>query len=294
MTEPTFTIPEHLRPYAREVEAGGLRLHCYDAGDGQALPMILIHGLGDEADTWRHILLPLARHRRVIALDLPGFGRSQHPARAYTLAFFAATIAALLSSLGIGRAVLVGSSMGAAAAQRLALARPELVERLVLIGGCLPIEAGLPPGPMWMFLTPGLGELIYTSLRRQPDGGYATLRPYYADLDALPDEDRAFLAERVRARVESNGQRRAFLSALRWLSIERAFRAGRHHERVIHQSTPAELIWGERDAISPTAAAYAMAARLPDARVQVIAGSGHLPQQERPDELRRMLEALER
>jgi pimeloyl-ACP methyl ester carboxylesterase len=281
----TFTIPDNLSPYVREVLVGGIRLHCYDASSGDATPIILIHGLGDEADTWRHVLLPLARNRRVIAVDLPGFGRSDHPHVAYTLAFFARTIAQLLHALGIRKAILIGSSMGAATAQRLALARPDLVERLILVGGCVPASFGLPGGPMWLFLTPGLGELIYTNIRREADSGYATLRPYYRDLDGLAQADRDFLAERVRARVWSAGQRRAFLSALRWLAIERAMRANTLREQVIRQATPTVLIWGDADAIVPPAAAHAMAALLPDAQVHMIAECGHLPQQERPTEL---------
>jgi pimeloyl-ACP methyl ester carboxylesterase len=261
---------------------GGLRLHYYEAGAPGAPARILIHGLGDEADTWRHVLLPLSHQCRVLALDLPGFGRSDRPRRAYTLAFFARTVADLLAERGIVRATLVGSSLGAAIAQRLALARPDLVERLILIGGALPIETRRPAGPLWWFLTPGVGEAAYTSLRRSQDQAYATLRPYYADLDALPPEDRAFLRERVWARVWNAGQRRAFLSALRWLAIEAAFRAPALRERLAQLATPTLLICGDSDRIVPRAAVEHMAALLPTARLQVIAGCGHLPQQEQP------------
>jgi pimeloyl-ACP methyl ester carboxylesterase len=243
---------------------------------------MLIHGLGDEADTWRHILPALAERRRVIALDLPGFGRSDKPRRAYTLAFFAGAVAALMNALGVERATLAGSSLGAAVAQRLALSHPTLVERLVLIDGGLPVQPGRPPGQLWWFLTPGLGEAVYISLRRSQDEAYATLKPYYHDLDALPPDDRAFLRQRVWARVWSAGQRRAFLSALRWLAVDRGTRATTFRERLARLPTPTLLIWGEHDQIVPRAAGEALAALLPDADIQIIAGSGHLPQQERP------------
>lgn len=280
-----MVVPPALEPYRRNVTANGLHLHCYDAGAGDALPLVLVHGLGDESDTWRHVLPPLAAHRRVIAPDLPGFGRSDKPDRAYTATFFARTIEQLLLTLGIDRAVLVGSSLGAAVVQRLALARPALVERLVLIDGALPIERGWPARPLWWFLTPGVGELVYTSLRRSQDEAYATLRPFYANLDALPPDDQAFLRERVWARVWSNGQRRAFLSALRWLSIDRALRAPALRARLALLDVPTLLIWGEHDHIVPEIAAEEMVALLPNARLRIIAGSGHLPQQEQPSEL---------
>jgi len=278
-----------LQSYAQSVVVDGLRLHCYDSGPHSATPIVLIHGLGDEADTWRHVFPALARWRRVIALDLPGFGRSEKPRRAYTLAFFAQTIAGMLDVLGIGQAVLVGHSMGAAAAQRLVLAQPRRAERLVLIGGGLPIQSRRPPAQLWRFLAPGLGEMFYTSLRRSQEQAYATLGPYYHDLAGLPPADRAFLRERVWARVWSAGQRRAFLSALRWLAIDQATRADLFRMRLADLQTPTMIIWGEHDRIAPPAAGAAMAARLPQAQWHIIPESGHLPHQERPDQL---IEAL--
>lgn len=282
---PTIMMPApaHLEPYAQMVFAAGLRLHCYIAGPERAPALLLIHGLGDEADSWRRVFLPLAEGYQVVALDLPGFGRSDQPDRAYTVAFFARAVAGLMDDLGIDRATLVGSSLGALIAQRLALAAPARVERLLLLDGCLPVQRTLPPGPLWAFLTPGLGELAYTSLRRDQDAAYATLRPYYADLDALPEDERAFLRERVWARVWSAGQRRAFLSALRWLSVDAATRAPTYALQLAGCRTPTHLVWGEHDRIVARAVAEANAAILPDARLTIIPGCGHLPHQERPE-----------
>jgi len=278
-----------LQSYAQSVIVNGLRLHCYDSGPHPATPLVLIHGLGDEADTWRHVFPAVARWRRVIALDLPGFGRSEKPRRAYTLAFFAQTVAGLLAVLGIDKAVLVGHSMGAAVAQRLALAQPRWAEQLVLIGGGLPTQPWRPPAQVWLFLTPGLGEIFYTSLRRSQEQAYATLGPYYHDLAGLPQADRAFLRERVWARVWSAGQRRAFLSTLRWLAIDQATRADFFRMRLASLQTPTTIIWGEHDLIAPPAAGAAMAALMPQAQLHLIAKSGHLPHQERPDQV---IEAL--
>lgn len=275
--------PPILADYTREVRlASGLRLHCYEAGGGPATPLVLIHGLGDEADSWRHVLPHLARKRRVIALDLPGFGRSDKPRRAYTTAFFARTLVELLAELGIERAMLAGSSMGAMVAQRLALARPDLVERLVLIDGALPIVPIRPQGMLLRFLTPGLGELTYNSLRRSQDQAYESLRPYYFDLDGLSDEDRDFLRRRVWARVWNDGQRDAFLSALRWLAIDSTSRVDSWRARLATMTTPTLLVWGDSDQIQPAALGEAMADLLPAARLTLLAGCGHLPQQERP------------
>ena len=288
------SMPPHpaLQPYARSAQIAGRRLFFYDSDSAPDArpPIVLIHGLGDEADTWQAVLPALARWRRVLALDLPGFGRSEGPRSGATLAFYARTIAELLWENGITQAVLVGHSLGAAIAQRTAIAWPDLAERLVLIDGGLPIEPRQPPPVLWLFLTPGLGEAFYTSLRRSQQGAYDTLRPYYYNLDALPEAERAFLRERVWARVWSSSQRRAFLSTLRWLAIEQVFRAGRYRARLATATTPTTILWGSNDLIAPQAAGAAMAALLPRATLQIIAESGHNVQHEQPQELVRLIE----
>ncbi len=278
--------PEALRPFASSVRVGELSLHCYLAGPADAPPLLLVHGLGDEADTWRRVLPALAERYRVVALDLPGFGRSTAPGRAASVGFYARTLAGLMGALGIERATAVGHSGGAMIVQRLAIGVPQLVERLVLVAGCLPVAAARPPGgPIYAFLTPGLGELLYTSLRRSHEKAYDTLRPYYADLDGLPEEEREFLYRRVWARVWSDKQRAAFLSMLRWSAIDAATRSGWYREQLARCQVPTRLIWGERDQIVPLALGEAMANLLPDATLHTIAECGHLPQQERPDEI---------
>src|SRR5512136_2464425 len=135
---PMSPWPE-LKPYARTVRLPkqDLALYVYDAGAGAATPMLLIHGLGDEADTWRHVITPLSADRRVVALDLPGFGRIHKPDRPYTVPFFQDTVIELLDVPAVQRAILIGHSLGAVIAHSVALNHPERVERLVLISGSL-------------------------------------------------------------------------------------------------------------------------------------------------------------
>ena len=286
MPEILMEPPEDLRPFARVVRAGDVNLHCFVAGPAGAPAVLLVHGLGDEGDTWRRVLPSLARRHLVIAPDLPGYGRSDPPRGPLTVTAIARTLADLLAALGVARATLVGHSGGAMAAQRLALAAPHLAERLVLVAGCLPIAAQPPPpGPLWAFLLPGVGELAYASLRGSQDEAYATLRPYYADLDALPEEERAFLRERVWARVWSDRQRAAFLSMLRWTALDRTLRADEYREQLARCRVPTTLVWGEGDALVPRAEGEAMAALLRGARLHVTPAPGHNLHQERPDEV---------
>lgn len=286
--KPKFTVPDHLKPYQRRVNANGVGLHLYDSGVGQDQDptFLLIHGLGDEADSWRKVFPLLMGRGRVVALDLPGFGRSDHPRRAYTLNFFADTVAALLEGLNIPQAVLVGSSMGAAVALRVALRRADLAERLVLVDG--PPVRGRLSKIQLMFLIPGQGEKLYNSFRTSQEAAYESLRPYYANLEALSPEDRQFLWERVWDRVWSDDQRRAYFSTFRWLALEGLL--GQPSPAHLGQvKAPTRVVWGEQDAVISLEAARTLQAWIPGAKLHLIPGCGHLPQQEKPLELARII-----
>lgn len=79
--ELTMAPAAQLAPYAKTIALPGLDLNVsyFEAGAQHRRTLILIHGLQDEADTWRHVFEPLAQRYRVIAPDLPGFGRSDKP-----------------------------------------------------------------------------------------------------------------------------------------------------------------------------------------------------------------------
>ncbi len=86
---------------------------------------LLLHGLGDEADTWRHLIEPLSQRWRVIAPDLPGFGRSDQPRRAYTLDFLRGCLFELLEVLAVPEVLLVGHSLGGMLAHGMLLEQTE-------------------------------------------------------------------------------------------------------------------------------------------------------------------------
>jgi len=281
-----FSIPDFLKPYTRTINAAGVRLHLYDSGEGMGQTFVLLHGLGDEADSWRKLFPLLASRGRVLAPDLPGFGRSDHPRRAYTLDFYAQTVEAMLQALHIPKAVLVGSSMGAAVALRMVVRKPDLPSRLVLLDGP-PVRVRINRAQL-MFLLPLLGERIYNSLRGSQDAAYATLQPYYYRLGGLPIEDQHFLRERVWARVWSDDQRRAFFSTFRWLAWEGL--KGHPNPSILTQiKIPTLVIWGDHDHIVPLESGKTLQAWIPGARLWVIKDCGHLPQQEQPEELVRLI-----
>ena len=261
---------------------GGLSLYVFDAGKPESPAVMLIHGLGDEADSWRHVVEPLSARFRVVALDLPGFGRSDKPRRAYTVPFLCDTVVALMDALSIADATLVGNSMGAVVSQSIALERPERVRGLVLIGGALLNRKQPLNLAMLLFLLPGVGEWLYTRLRKDSRAAYETLRGYYADLDGLPEADRTFLFQRVNERVWSDGQRRAYFSVLRHTALRVAKQQRDLEARLAGLTVPTLMIRGEHDHMMPPENADALVAIQASAKLITIPGAGHLPQQERP------------
>ena len=283
-----------LEPYGRSIPLpqSGLALYAYGAGAGDAPPTILVHGLGDEADTWRHLFPALSAASRVIAPDLPGFGRSDKPAGRYTIPFFQNVLLELLDVLGLERVTLAGHSLGAVIAHSLALRSPERVEQLVLIGGSLVTRTQKLDLVTMLFLVPGLGEWLYNRLRRDPQAAYRSLEPYYSDLDRLPQEDRDFLFQRVNERVWSDGQRRAFLSAFRqaarWLPGQQKGLPS----RLAELNVPTLVLWGEADRINAVDNGRALAEIQPTARLVVVPAAGHNVHQEDPEAVLRAIDRV--
>ncbi len=266
-------------------------IFLYDsAGDGS--PLILLHGLQDEADTWRHIFGALAARYRVVAPDLPGFGRSDKRPRGYGVPLYSGVVMALAAELGMNRFGLIGNSLGAIVADALAAQHPDRVSALALLDGSLMITK--PPASRLslvqrLFL--GHYDRIYFRALRAgtPEAAFDTLRPYYADLDALPSADRDFLAERVVSRVWDEPQRLAALT-IQKTSLPYFLTAGRRLARRIPGLViPTLVVWGASDIILPLANARPRADAQTSARLEILPGVGHLPQQELPGLLLRTL-----
>lgn len=282
-----------LEPYARSIPLarGGLTLHLYEAGARDAPPMLLIHGLADEADTWRHLVPPLSTQYRVIAPDLPGFGRSEKPDLPYTVPLFRDVLLELLDTLEVQRAVLVGHSLGAVIAHAFALSHRERVERLILISGSLVARSRKVDLATMLFLIPGLGEWLYNRLRKDPQAAYRTLEPYYGNLDHLPDADREFLFQRVNERVWSDGQRRAFLSAFRNLARRIPGQQRSLPSRLATLDVPTLVLWGEADRMTTVENGHALVELQSTARLVIVPGAGHNVHQEEPEAVVEALQA---
>ena len=271
-----------LEGFSQTIDLPGnkLRLFFYDSGGSREPAVLLIHGLGDEADTWRHLIEPLSSRWRVIAPDLPGFGRSEKPVRAYTLEFLQSCLFELLERLSIQQVILVGHSMGGMLAQSMALEQPGMVKGLVLIDGGLLVQTQRLNPQLLISLIPGIGEWHYTKLRKDPQAAYATLSAYYDDIKKLPQNERDFLYKRVNQRVWSDDQRRAYFSTLRSMaaSVPRMQKGLR--EQLAGLKTATLILWGEKDLINPLENGDVLVHAQPSAQLEIIPEAGHMPHQE--------------
>jgi pimeloyl-ACP methyl ester carboxylesterase len=185
---------------------------------------------------------------------------------------------------------LVGNSLGALVAETAAFRKPELAKGLILLDGSIP---GGPSKVSPMAVAKLLfSRKWYRAYRANPEGAWASLYPYYADLDNMPGADKDFLRERVMARVYSSSQERAFFATQR--SLIWAFGAGfsGYVQKIRLFKGKILLLWGEKDRIMPISTADPFKTLRNDIELRVIEGAGHLPQQEKPADTAKYIAAF--
>ncbi|HET7856078.1 MAG TPA: alpha/beta fold hydrolase [Gaiellaceae bacterium] len=257
---------------ARLLDLDGGSLRYFVGGEGP--PVVLVHGLGGAASNWADVAPALARSFRVLVPDLPGHGLSTRLAGATTLNPYAERVAELAEAEGFAETALVGHSLGALVSLRLAVARPERVNALVLAGAA-GIRSATREAERWLnvvaFLRPGRA---YSRLRRRIARSSAlryAVFGYWAASDPLALSDDAvdgFLAN-VGTHLDTKTARRALVRDDPRLDFERV-------------RCPSYVLWGARDHQVPIEDAFEYSRRL-RAPLRVIADCGHLLIGERPD-----------
>jgi pimeloyl-ACP methyl ester carboxylesterase len=275
------------------VEIGGMLVHHVRGGLGSP-PVLFVHGLGSAGYLeWRFNLPVIARSHRVCAPDLPGFGRSHRPADGYGIPLFAGVIEEYIRSQAL-EPVLVGASMGGRVALEVALRRPDVVRKLVLVNA-LGVVRPSPHAFYPLVVVPRLGEAVVGLMREALHRlSPATIRHYAGrylgvagDVERVLDE--SFLAA-LREIHAAEGYPNAYASTVRALARRDAYQVNALLDRLAATGIPVLLIWGEGDRLLPLARAREALRRLPGARLEVIHDAGHAPQAERPEEFNRALE----
>jgi pimeloyl-ACP methyl ester carboxylesterase len=262
--------------YSRFAEVDGVNVHYQEAGDSNAPPVLLIHGFASSNLVWSKVLLPFAAGGfRVIAPDLLGYGYSGKPRHLeYTISSQAKMVTGLLEQLGIARVSLIGSSYGGAVAATIALDRPELLEKLVLVGA---VTNNRPTRFLLMrlFGSPIIGDILSPLVV----GSRRLLR---LRMKRVYDRHKWEMDEkRVQARhlpLATRGTHRAIIRTVRSWDAERI-------SRDAHLLTqPTLIVWGDKDREVPLADGERLQQEIPDSRLFVFRECGHLPHEEYPNE----------
>ena len=259
----------------------GRSTYLMSRGEGDR-PIVLVHGGLSQASEWAPVAARIPG--RVILPDRPGCGLSypvDYRGADYRKAA-AEWMLDLLAGIDADQVDLVGNSMGGFFAIAFALASPERVRRLVLVGA----PAGLDrPLPLFLRLwgNPIAGQLI----RRMKISDAETLRKrVYPLLVAHPEQVPAELLELELAAGELPGVDWSAYTMLRAVTTLRGFRRSlMMREELARLEVPSLFLWGDADTFAPPSSGRDMAARMPAAAIEVIPDTGHKPQLERPDRL---------
>jgi pimeloyl-ACP methyl ester carboxylesterase len=250
------------------------------AGSGPAL--LLLHGIGNNCQTWAGVMERLAETHTVIAPDLLGHGDSDKPRGDYSIGAHANGVRDLLTILDIERATVVGHSLGGGIALQFAYQFPERCERLALVG-----SGGLGPelsAALRAATLPG-AELVLTALT----GVSGPIRTGLQGLDRLGKlagwkrvRDLAEAGEAMLA-LKDVEARRAFLRTLRGVVDARGQAVSALDRLYLADAVPMLVIWGSRDPIVPALHAESVRELVPSARVEVFDGAGHWAHLDEPD-----------
>jgi pimeloyl-ACP methyl ester carboxylesterase len=259
--------------HSRFVAVDGIRVHYQEFGEATAPAVVLLHGYTASLFVWKTAAPMLAdAGLRVIAIDLVGFGFSEKPRSfEYSIQSQARMVTRFLDRLGVGKAVIAGSSYGGAVAATIALDDAERVEKLVLVDAVINDDLLSHP-VLRLGALPLIGEIVtpFVSdskifLRHRMHGTLAKVNHHLVNDERINGVRRPLLA--------ADGHHSLLATARNWSAnrIER-------DAHLIRQ--PTLIIWGEDDAVIPIRDGYKLRDRVPGSRLVVLKDCGHVPQEE--------------
>jgi pimeloyl-ACP methyl ester carboxylesterase/putative sterol carrier protein len=280
--EGMFRLPGDRDPLLRitDVETGKGRVKTLIAGSGNE-QVICLHGLGSNKASFFQTVAALAPECTVHAIDLPGFGASDKPARGgYNARWFAAAVRGYMDALEIDRAHLVGNSMGGRVAIELAFDEPERVASLSLLTPAIAFRRR-QLAPLVKLLRPELAVIPH-SLRER------VVRDQFWGLFARPerlDPAAADIAVDEFCRIyRSRSARIAFFAAARNIYLDQPDGEDGFYARLAELQPPALFVWGDSDRVIPPGFSRHVAAALPSASQVILEDCGHVPQVELPEQ----------
>ena len=262
-------------------------LHGIDYG-GEGQTVLLVHGLSGSAVNWASIADGLTAYGRVLAPELPGYGRTPPAGRGISVEEHASLLARFVTRESGDPALVIGNSMGALSSILLAGRHPELVDRLVLIDPPAPTPSFTGMSPIWismfLLLTPGLNKLWLARLHAKGTAEQRTTAGI--NLIAARPERISPSIRRLHAKVTAERD------AMPWLydahlkgyrSVIRNLVPYSRFDRTVRRvRAPTLLLHGTEDVVVPVAAAERLASLRPDWTYHPLVGVGHIPMMEVP------------
>jgi pimeloyl-ACP methyl ester carboxylesterase len=282
VTESVITLPSgvrinYLRAGRRPRGRAGVRMET----------VLLVHGIGHSCRAWDRVIPALAQEYDVVALDLPGGGKSDKPPTDYSLGNQAGAIRHFLDELGLDRVTIVGHSLGGGVAMTFSYLYPERINRMALVSsaglgrelGGIFRAANLPVAPRYVMRAlfhprARLARNVVSELAFR-----AGADPLFARQGEFAEETADWLLD-----MEDPATQAAFLNMLRASSNVRGQAISALDRLHLAERYPVLIVWGAQDRVFPVSHARRAARVLPSARVEVFQGCGHVPQVEMPDE----------
>jgi pimeloyl-ACP methyl ester carboxylesterase len=258
----------------RYVDVAGTRLRYVRRGSGP--PLLLLHGFSASIYTWAEALPLLAERHDVIAVDLPGFGGSDIPPY-FDAKLAAVLVPVLMDRLGLERASLAGNSLGGAIAAATAARDPQRVDRLVLLDAA---AYNMAPAdrPRLLRLVAAVPVGVVKALPQRPMMRLGLKQVFFDDTRVTPERVEEYLAPM--ARPGALAAARQVLANAPHLGLPDVLRQVR---------APTLVIWGAQDAWIPVRDADRFVRDIPGARKVVLDHCGHVPQEEKPAEVARLI-----
>ncbi|HET9517914.1 MAG TPA: alpha/beta hydrolase [Actinoplanes sp.] len=287
---------------ARRVWVDGAMLHVRDtpALSSAAEPAVYVHGLGGSSQNWTDLAGLLAQRLDAQAVDLPGFGYSD-PSRRYSIAAFADRLIRFLEHAGRGPVHLVGNSLGGSIAVRVAGCRPDLVRTLTLISPAMPFldpRRTAQNRVLPVLALPGAKRIFAWGMNRTSPQAMAeqVLLACFGDPAKVSDQRRAEAIEEVKLRFTVEHYPAAYLATLRGLvaSFIRAYLPGANSmwRLAARIAAPTLVIGGTTDKLVDVRVPAQVARTIPDSRLLIMQGVGHVAQMEDPRTVARAIAGM--
>jgi pimeloyl-ACP methyl ester carboxylesterase len=267
------------------VNVGKIKTHYLEAGVGDQV-VVLVHGGGlDNARlSWELLMPELSNAVRVIAPDLPGYGQSDKPDVLYDLSFYGKFFPEFIDALGIKQTALVGISMGGAISLGYSIHRPDRVSKLVLVDS-YGLQRKTPFHKLsYLFVNiPGVRALTYWSIKSRPMISYS-LKMILKRPGSVTDE----LVEKVFQQLLIPGVTRAFSdfqnAELTWDGLKTVYM-----DRLGEIMAKTLIIHGEKDTLVPLEASREAHGLIQGSEFKIMAGCGHWPQRDNPEEFNQVV-----